>query len=146
MTDLQDKTALVPAVLDEIEAMHRFFTQWFGGTIPRTEANFDRFRTALDPSFAQVNPQGLLRPYRQILHDVWAHWNWFPGDPDFRIWIAEAQVCHLLPGDHALAVYQEWHNYQGKNVGRTCTGLVCRRAGTPAGIAWLQMHESLIPG
>lgn len=138
--------AFVPAVLHEIEDMHRFFTEWFGGRMPHTEAGFDRFRTALDANFAQVNPQGLLRPYRQILHDVWAHWNWFPGDPNFKIWIAEPQVRHVLPGDHALVVYQEWHNYQGKNVGRTCTGLVARRPGTPTGIVWLELHESLLPG
>ena len=114
----EDQT-FASAVLHEIEDMHRFFTRWFGGTMPRTEANFDRFRMALDGNFAQVNPQGLLRPHAQILKDVWDHWNWFPGDPNFRIWVDQAQVHHVLPGAHAVAVYQEWHNYQGKNVGRT---------------------------
>lgn len=131
-------------VLHEVADLHGFFTQWFGGRIAKTEAHFARFRACLDGGFAQVNPAGLLRDHATILRDVWNHWNWFPGDPDYRIWIEAARVHHVLPGGHAVAVYQEWQDYQGKRVGRTCTAVLCRRAGTPTGIAWLQMHESLI--
>lgn len=137
-------SGLTAAVLHEIDDLHQFFVQWFGGRIAKTEAHFERFRAALDPGFAQVNPDGVLRSYATILRDVWQHWNWFPGDPNFRIWIANAKICYVLPGEHVVAVYEEWHDYQGKQVGRTCTGVLCRRSGTPTGIAWLQMHESLI--
>jgi hypothetical protein len=135
---------LTAAVLHEIADIHDFFARWFGGRIEHTEANFARFRDALDPAFAQVNPAGLLRPHGTILRDVWAHWRQFGDDPGFRIWVDAARVHHVLPGDHAVAVYQEWHEYRGKQVGRTCTGVLCRRSGTPTGIAWMQMHESLM--
>lgn len=137
--------ALEAAILNEIESIHAFFSEWFGGRTAKTEAAFARFRDALDGKFAQVNPTGALRDRARIVQDVWDHWNWFPGDPNFRVWVTDAAVHHVLPGDVAVAVYREWHNYQGKNVGRTCTAVLCRRAGTPSGIAWLQMHESLLP-
>lgn len=137
--------ALGDAVLHEIADIHAFFMAWFGGRMAHDEAGFARFRDALDPAFAQVNPAGRVRPHATILRDVWASWRRYGDDPGFRIWIAGARVHHLLPGDHAVAVYEEWHEYQGRHVGRTCTGVLARRAGTPTGIAWLQMHESLIP-
>jgi hypothetical protein len=143
MTAPADK-ALAQAVLHEIEDIHGFFVQWFGGRVDKTEARFERFRAALDTDFAQVNPSGALRSYATILRDVWQHWNMFPGDPNFRMWIAHARIHHVLPGGHAVATYEEWHDYQGKQVGRTCTALLCRREATPTGIAWLQMHESLL--
>ena len=112
---------LAKDVLHEVADLHGFFVQWFGGRVARTEERFARFRAALDENFAQVNPAGLLRDHAAILRDVWEHWNWFPGDPDLRIWVAEARVAHVLPGEHAVAVYQEWQRYRGKTVGRTCT-------------------------
>jgi hypothetical protein len=135
----------VKAVLAEIVGIHDFFTGWFGGRVTKTEAVYARFRDALDPRFGQVNPRGGYRAHAKIVADVWDHWNWFPGDPNYRIWVANSRVRHLIGGDHALAVYEEWHNYRGGHVGRTCTALLARNPGAPTGIAWIEMHESLLP-
>jgi hypothetical protein len=145
MTAPDSNDPFVRQVLAEIEDIHAFFTGWFGGRVEKTEAVYARFRNALDPRFGQVNPRGLYRDHARIVVDVWEHWNWFPGDPNYRIWVARSRVRHLIGGDHALAVYEEWHNYQGENVGRTCTALLARSAAAPKGVAWVEMHESLLP-
>src|SRR5262245_32372708 len=105
MSNSANGATLERAVLHEIEDLHGVCTRWFGGRIEKTEANVARFRLCLDGAFAQVNPAGLLRDHATILREVWDHWNWFPGDPDFRIWIAAPRVHHVLPGDHAVTVY-----------------------------------------
>jgi hypothetical protein len=136
---------LAPAALREINDLHAFFTLWFGGRIEKTEAHFARFRDALDAGFGQANPAGAYRERAHIVSDVWDHWNWFPGDPSFRIWIEAARIVHRIGADHVLAVYQEWSLHKGETIGRTCTALLARRPGTPGGVAWLQMHESRMP-
>lgn len=133
------------AVLREIADLHGFFTLWFGGRIEKTEEHFARFRDALDPNFGQVNPAAAFRDRARIVSDVWDHWNWFPGDREFRIWVEAARIVHRIGADHVLAVYEEWSFYKGETIGRTCTALLARRAGTPGAVAWLQMHESRMP-
>ena len=147
MTAPDRNDPFVRMVLFDIEDVHRFFIGWFGGRVPKTETEFARFRNSLDPRFGQVNPRGLYRPHATIIGDVWNHWNWFPDDPAYRIWIEKPRVRHIIDGHTALAVYEEWHIYKGETVGRTCTALVTRRACGPHGIVWLEMHESLLsPG
>lgn len=145
MTAPDRNDPFVRKVLHDIEDVHKFFVGWFGGQVPKTEAVFARFRNSLDPRFGQVNPRGLYRPYATIVGDVWDHWNWFPGDPTYRIWVARPRVRFVIGGDHALAVYEEWLNYKGENIGRTCTALVAKRDSAPNGIVWLEMQESLLP-
>jgi hypothetical protein len=137
----------VTSVIHEIDDLHRFFTLWFGGRVEKSEAHFARFRDALDPRFGQVNPKALYRDRARIVQDVWNNWNFLPGDPNLRIWVERVRVEHVLPGDHALCIYEEWSIHKGETIGRTCTGLLTRQAGTPTGIAWLAMHESVMaPG
>jgi hypothetical protein len=134
----------IDSVRREIDDIHAFFENWFGGRVPQDERQFERFRRALAPSFSQVNPEGRLRDAGTILRDVWNNWHWFPGDPQFRIWIANTSIRHVLPGDHVVAVYEEWHHYKDKDIGRACTAVLRPDASAPNGVLWLQMHESMM--
>ena len=136
---------LEKTLVAEIDRVHVFFEKWFAGRVPHEEEHFGAFRDALDPHFAQVSPDGRFRPYANILADVWKHWNWFPGDPDYKIWISNARVHHVMPPNHAYLTFEEWHRYKGEDTCRTCSALLVRRPGPPGGVAWLAMHESRVP-
>lgn len=122
----------------EIEALHRFFEDWLGGTCPNTDAAFDRVRQALAPSFHLIHPEGRMMSRENILSGLRKNHG---GHPDLTIQIRNVQL--LQTGDDLLvATYEEWQENDATTDGRLSTVAFCCDAESPNGLRWQHVHET----
>ena len=52
--------AVATACETEIVDLHRFFVAWMTASVPRSEAEFNRFTDVLDKDFVIVSPRGII--------------------------------------------------------------------------------------
>lgn len=132
---------LAAAVAAEIDGLHQFFTAWFLGSCPRD--SFGRCSEALAADFVQVDPAGRLRRRDELLDALQAAHGCYAG-LSFAIQIERTQV-RLLPGDLALATYEEWQQFGERRSGRRSSTLFSRGRG-PLGVVWRHLHETWMLG
>ena len=129
----------------EIEGLHEFFVDWFGGLIDEEEAVFEqRFSVRFSSDCELIQPSG-----DTLTRDVFfqAVKNSYGSSPDFRIAIRNVRVRAELPGDHLLVSYEEWQrnaiNSKPADNARAASVLFSRDAN---GIfQWLHIHETWLP-
>ncbi len=132
MTDLTD------AVRAEIEAVHRFFVDWFAAAVPATA--LEGLLARIDSAFFYVTPDG----NRLTCTDLAAMLQGAHGaNPDFRIAVRDVRVRHQTAG-HVLATYTEWQKgaraSQAENA-RVTTVLLTR----DQPFKWCHIHETWLP-
>ncbi|MFQ5766784.1 MAG: hypothetical protein ACE5ID_02220 [Acidobacteriota bacterium] len=129
----------------EIEDLHRFFQEWFAGSLPVEGDSFSRLATVLAPEFGMISPQGVLMDRRIVLQSLRAAHGTSraPGKPT-RIWVTKIRVHNLGEG-LALATYEEWQRIDGQDKGRLSSALFRERAETPHGVEWVHLHEVWLP-
>ncbi len=139
----EEATALRPAVAAEIEALHRFFVDWFTGAVPAEAVLFERrFLQRFDPSFVLIPPAGTTLSLDALADAIrGTHAN----NAAFRIQIREVQV-RVATADLVLATYEEWQKdakaSTPPNNGRAATVLFRRE---PDRLRWLHVHETWLP-
>jgi len=128
-------------VFEEIERLHRFFVDWFSGTIPDDDETFrGRFLDSLDPEFVLIPPAGNTVTWDELTTGIRSGHG---SNPDFRIAIRNVVVRRAVNGV-VLATYEEWQrNARASNPpdnGRVSTVLF--RA---EDLCWLHLHETWLP-
>jgi hypothetical protein len=129
--------------LQEVEALHRFFEEWIGGTDAPSGAGLDRFEGALAEGFAYVTTSGTLLDRDAIIAFVREARGAQPG---LRIGIEQPRLLHACE-HHVVAVYQEWQEAGEERSGRASTVVFERDTSAANGVRWLHVHETWIdPG
>ena len=136
----------VDALRREIEALHRFFVEWFSGAGPASsDADFEReFTGRFDPDFVMIAPSGALLDLEQISSAVHAGRG---QSPDFAIEIRNVELRQVF-GEIGLCTYEEWQRNAGAgsstrgNNGRLSTALLRVDPTATSGLAWLHLHET----
>jgi hypothetical protein len=129
------------ACQQEVETLHAFFQQWFGGELAADSSMFDRFERVLAPGFVMVGPDGVTRERSEVIDMVRRGRG---SDPSARIWIEGFQFRGMV-GDGALASYQEWQQREGTTRGRVSSVWLRPESAMPHGVQWLHLHETFLP-
>jgi hypothetical protein len=131
----------------EIEALHDFFVDWFGGAAREAEATFEaRFLARFDPTFTLIPPAGRTLTLETLSAAIRKGYG---GNPDFRIAIRAVREV-ARDGDLVVASYEEWQRAARKSLppdnGRAAT-VVFRVTDGPEGpgLRWLHVHETWLP-
>lgn len=127
---------------DEVTDLHRFFQEWYRGTIEAGGEGFSRMSDVLTEGFHLITPDGALVGRSEILGAVrGAHGS---RGPDFTIRTGE---CRFRAGGRGLGVvtYEEWHEDGDTRRGRISTAVFQDRADAPNGVEWVHVHETWLP-
>ena len=127
-------------VRNEVEAVHRFFVDWFSGAAP--EGAFEsRFVDRLDPDMVFIPPAGARVGFDALVSSIRKGRG---SNPDFRVAIRKVQV-HRVLDDHIVATYEEWQRNalmsSPTDNGRIATVLFARAQS----FRWLHIHETWLP-
>jgi hypothetical protein len=131
-------------VFAEIEDLHRFFVEWFTGSLEETQATFSRVENALADGFVIVGPSGQTQDRPLLLEQLRSAWG-TRRPSEFHIWIEGLEVLELGGGLH-LVLYQEWQEIAGERKGRVSSALLRSRSeASGGGLEWLRVHETWLP-
>lgn len=128
----------------EIRQLHRFFVDWFTGSLPNDASTFARLERALAEGFQMISPHGLRLDKPELLKRLrsahGAH-----ADDTFDIEIRNIDVRHML-GPLCLLTYEEWQQ-RGDDPpnGRLSSVLFQDVEDAPNGVEWLHVHEVWLP-
>ena len=130
----------------EIEALHEFFVDWFGGKIAADERVFhQRFSSRFHPDCELIQPSGLTLNTSDFFHAVRSSYG---SSPDFRIAIRNVRVRHALPDGYSLVTYEEWQrnavNSTPPDNARAASVLFYRPNDNTAPL-WMHIHETWLP-
>ncbi|MEM7467235.1 MAG: hypothetical protein AAF387_10155 [Pseudomonadota bacterium] len=131
---------------EEIEALHLFFVDWFGGLIEKDEAVFQmRFAQRFASDCELIQPSGDTLSRQVFFNAVEKSHG---SSPDFRIAIRNVRIRFDLPGDYALVSYEEWQrnavNSTPQDNARAASVLFARDAANGA-LQWCHIHETWLP-
>ena len=127
---------------EEIEELHRFFQEWFGGNLPDTDEAFGRVERALSPELVFITPSGKHRTAGELLEGIRQGHGRRPG---LTIRIEAPRLHHVLE-DHLVATHQEWQAEDGETTGRLSTVVFGVDPEAPNGLSWLHVHETWMEG
>lgn len=122
----------------EVVELHKFFQEWFNGSLPLTEESFARVVEALSKDFIIITPQGRLVDRVTLLTGLYKGHN---SRKDLHIWIKNFRL-HYQQGNILLAIYEEWQEAAGETTARLSTVVFRERTGGPNGLEWLHVHET----
>lgn len=124
----------------EIIELHGFFQEWLEGSLPATDAVFDRFLAATAPAFTLISPDGTVAGSDATAAWIRAAHGTRPG---VRLWTDEHRLC-AAGNDWALVTYREWQTNSGATTLRLSTALLLADAAAPTGLSWAHVHETWI--
>jgi len=138
---MADEQRLRDRVVEEIERLHRFFVDWFAGTIADDDDTFNRmFLDALDPGFVLIPPAGRIVARSDLASGLRSGHG---SNPDFRIAIRNVEIRRAVDGV-VLATYEEWQRNarasKPPDNGRISTVLF-----QGEDLRWLHLHETWLP-
>lgn len=136
--------AIREACHQEIVRLHRFFVDWYHGTLPPSDQAWSVLPNALAAQFELISPGGHILPLAALLETLRAAHASRDPELGFRIWIREFECRHVCE-ETVIATYQEWQHLEGRDQGRQST-VIFERCG-PEGIdlRWLHVHETWLP-
>ena len=135
-------SGLLAEVRAEVEALHDFFTAWFGGALPESDEVFtDGLADHFHPDFEIVLPSGTVHDRDGILTPIRQAWG---ANPGFRAVVRDVRVLGEWPGAGlVLAAYVEAQtgarNTTPADNLRHSTVLFERVAGR---LVWRHVHET----
>ena len=130
----------------EIEALHEFFVDWFGGKIAQDEEVFEkRFAARFSGACELLQPSGDTLTREVFFRAVK---NSYGSSPDFRIIIRNVRVQLELPCGHSLVTYEEWQrnaiNSKPQDNARAASVLFSPKSSSVP-FQWLHIHETWLP-
>lgn len=136
------ETTLHEQVREEIEALHRFFVEWFSGRAATTGDLFaNEFEARFDDGFVLIPPAGTTLSLPALTDSIRAA---HASNPAFRIAIRAVQIRRVW-GSHILATYEEWQRNALASTppdnGRVATVLF----ESAERLLWLHVHETWLP-
>ena len=123
---------------DEVVDLHQFFEDWLGGKLAKTEENYERLRSVMNPDFRIISPEGHMTNCESLLAGLWQAHNSRPG---FRLWVKEVKSKVLSP-ELSLVTYEEWQEIEGVVNARVSTAVFGQKAAAPHKVEWLHVHET----
>jgi len=139
-----DRAEFTCACEREIEALHRFFVDWFRGALPDTDEAWSRFADAVAPGFTLVAPSGEAFDRDALLEGLRGRHGAEGPASDFAIWIRNFRDRHVTAG-LATVTYEEWQRRAGEERGRLSTAVFLADAQAPNGVRWVHVHETWLP-
>lgn len=136
------------AVKRDIKEVHGFFVEWFNGSCPNTDTEFDSRLTArLAPEFRIVMPGGMTLAGVQLLERLRSGYG---SNPEFRIELRDVCVLAVPESDRTyLAIYEEWQkaarNSEPRDNGRVTSAVFIANDDSPNGVVWFHAHETWLP-
>lgn len=128
----------------EIVELHRFFTEWFNGVLPDTDATWSALENGLAPGFVLVTPYGTVLERDALLASLRPTNGQHGPEAGFKIGIRNFTCRHV--GEHTVVVtYEEWQTLDGRETGRISTAVFERNPGMPNRVRWLAVHETWLP-
>lgn len=127
----------------EVEELHRFFVDWFGGRCENSDEVFERrLASHLAPSFALVQPSGVVLERGPLIGALRHGWG---TNPRLEIEIREPRARVIVDGT-VLITYQEWQrnarNASRANGKRVSSAVLRRSPELADGLIWLHVHET----
>lgn len=145
MTDTQPQPAIDEpdgaAAVAEVEELHSFFVRWFRADVPDSDAEFDRFSSALAAEFEMVVPSGARLGRDAVLAGVRGGHGQWREDEGATIEVREA-TAHGLGGGLVRVSYEEWQRGAGEWKARRSTALL--RGAGDGRLEWVHVHETWI--
>ena len=140
-------TELLSTATREIEGLHEFFVDWFGGLCMSDDATFnDRFTVRFGPDLVLIQPGGETLGYDALIAGVRGAYG---KSPDFHIQIRNVEIQQVLADRYALIRYEEWQrnarNSRPENNGRVSSALFDTEVQDRDGLQWLYIHETWLP-
>ena len=130
----------------EITELHKFFTDWYKGTIDKTDKKFSRFNEVLHKNFSLITPTGEKISRDRILSLVKKSYGINKNmEPPFHIWIENFNL-EYKDKEIILATYEEWQKNNGKTTGRISSVLFQQKEEKPNNLVWVHVHETWLPG
>lgn len=131
---------------EEIEALHAFFVDWFGGLIAADAEVFEqRFAKRFHADCELIQPSGSTLT-RQVFFDAVRQSH--ASSPDFRIAIRNVRVRYELANGLSLVTYEEWQrnavNSKPPDNARAATVLF-QQSEDDRSLSWLHIHETWLP-
>lgn len=137
------------AVLD----LHVFFEEWFNATIPDSGESLARFRDVLADDFEYIGSAGFKLPKKGLFrNDTWpGHGYWLEEGRRGGKTRVEKLAFRRISETTAILTWEYWQDTTGKDGeqksrGRQDTGVFRLDDSKPHGVAWLHVHETLLPG
>ncbi len=96
-------SVLYESVVQEVESLHAFFCEWFGGRMP-VEQFDQQFTVRFDESLVFIPPAG---HYFGLSDLSGAVHKGYGTNPDFRVQIRNVRLLREFDG-FVLATYEEW--------------------------------------
>lgn len=130
----------VELIKSEIESLHEFFCDWFGGT--KSKSVFEaEFLNRFSKDLVFIPPAGKYLGLRDLSESVRAGYG---SNPNFRVQIRNVIITQQID-DYVLATYEEWQRdalaSTPANNGRVATVLFQVR---PT-LKWMHIHETWLP-
>lgn len=123
---------------NEIEDLHAFFIEWYGGDL---EADaFSRMERAIAPDFELVAPDGERLEREATLEWVRESRGKY-AEAKFDIEIRDVECIERF-NEHALVRYEEWQTLSGEETGRISTALFRTEPDAPEGVVWVDLQET----
>lgn len=127
----------------EVEELHRFFEEWFAGSVEQTGKGLQRFIGVLADDFELISPDGIQIGRVALIGRIRkAHG--IHRDHNARNQVEAIRVRAVGPGLY-LVSYEEWQQRDGSPRGRLSSALLRERAGTPNGLEWVHVQETWLP-
>lgn len=125
---------LTESVRQQVEARHRFFAAWFGGTLPARDETFRaQFLDHFHPDFTFVSSAGTVLDLNGLAAEVRASHGASPG---LAIAVRDTRIRHVS-NEAILATYEEWQHHDGD-----VAGVVASVWLEPDTWRWLHVHET----
>ena len=127
----------------EVEELHRFFEEWFAGTVEPTGKGLQRFTAVLAEEFELISPDGRQTGRGALIGRIRkAHGT--HRDRGLRNVVEAIRVRAVGPALY-LVHYEEWQQRDGCSRGRLSSALLRERADTPNGLEWVHVQETWLP-
>lgn len=128
---------LTDRVRQQVEARHRFFAEWFGGSLPARDETFrQQFLDHFHPGFTFVSSAGTVLDLDGLAAEIRAAHGASPG---LAIAVHDIRIRHVT-GETILATYQEWQRHDGDVVG-VVASVWLEQADR---LRWLHVHETAL--
>ena len=134
--------SLQAEVREEVEALHRFFVDWFSGRVAKSGDVFrTQFTDRFDPRCVLIPPAGTALDLGTLAEDIRARHG---SNPEFRIQIRNV-LLRAVWDEGVLATYEEWQRNALTSTPPDNGRIATVQFGRGDRLRWRHVHETWLP-
>ncbi|PSP72075.1 hypothetical protein BRC86_13315 [Halobacteriales archaeon QS_3_64_16] len=122
----------------EVRRLHEVIEAWFRGETDDLEP----FSEALASEFELISPDGIVSDREAVLTGLRGGHG---DDPELTIAIRNVEH-RTTAGEWHPVRYEEHQSTDGGSTGRVSTAALRERTDAPAGLSWIHLQETWLPG